>query len=216
MSPAAQSRATAPKGAGVSTPQMVMSILNTIVANSTNGGDCDLYDFSGLGPNLATDLTCIGQHANLGVPFIATTSAALNLAPLADNGGSTATIALQSGSVAIDGGDDTLCAATPVNNLDQRGIVRPQFTHCDIGAFELAPPLTVLNMTIASFLSNRPNSINSLQQQAAAIADAPNAKAKADALQDFTDHVEALTPPPADSPLTQDQAAKLIMLASRL
>ena len=30
----------------------------------------------------------------------------------------------------------TVCAAAPVNNLDQRGIARPQYVHCDIGAYE--------------------------------------------------------------------------------
>ena len=46
-------------------------------------------------------------------------------------------MALLPGSPAIDGGDDTLCAdAATVNALDQRGVVRPQGSHCDIGAFE--------------------------------------------------------------------------------
>jgi PKD repeat protein len=40
-------------------------------------------------------------------------------------------MALLSGSVAIDGGDDAACAST-----DQRGIARPQGNHCDVGAFE--------------------------------------------------------------------------------
>ncbi|MFN2178221.1 MAG: choice-of-anchor Q domain-containing protein, partial [Candidatus Promineifilaceae bacterium] len=37
---------------------------------------------------------------------------------------------------AIDAGDNTTCAAAPVNNLDQRGITRPNNTTCDIGAYE--------------------------------------------------------------------------------
>ena len=46
-------------------------------------------------------------------------------------------MALLPGSPAIDAGDDTLCAdAATVNGLDQRGVVRPQGSHCDIGAFE--------------------------------------------------------------------------------
>jgi hypothetical protein len=28
------------------------------------------------------------------------------------------------------------CAANPVSNLDQRGVARPQGSHCDIGALE--------------------------------------------------------------------------------
>ncbi|WJW68655.1 right-handed parallel beta-helix repeat-containing protein [Candidatus Chlorohelix allophototropha] len=55
------------------------------------------------------------------------------LGTLGDNGGATATIALLSGSPAID--------AIPMNKClvitDQRGISRPQGTGCDIGAFEV-------------------------------------------------------------------------------
>jgi hypothetical protein len=58
------------------------------------------------------------------------------LGTIADNGGLTQTIALLLGSPAIDAGDDTICAASPVNGLDQRGIARPSGSHCDIGAFE--------------------------------------------------------------------------------
>jgi predicted outer membrane repeat protein len=63
------------------------------------------------------------------------------LAPLADNGAETETMSLIWGSSAIDEGDDATCAAAPVSNLDQRGIVRPQGEHCDIGALERVPPL---------------------------------------------------------------------------
>ena len=51
------------------------------------------------------------------------------------NGGFTETIPLQSGSSAIDAGDDVNCPST-----DQRGIERPQGNHCDIGAYEYQPP----------------------------------------------------------------------------
>ncbi|NWJ48722.1 MAG: hypothetical protein HXX08_22925 [Chloroflexi bacterium] len=49
-----------------------------------------------------------------------------------DNGGATPTIALLSGSPAID----AIPAASCVVTADQRGISRPQGTGCDIGAFE--------------------------------------------------------------------------------
>lgn len=53
------------------------------------------------------------------------------LGPLADNGGSTKTMALLPGSPAIDGGDDV-----PALAQDQRGVERPQGLRSDIGAFE--------------------------------------------------------------------------------
>ncbi|HXF86351.1 MAG TPA: choice-of-anchor Q domain-containing protein [Anaerolineales bacterium] len=59
------------------------------------------------------------------------------LGPLADNGGFTQTMALLPGSPAIDAGDDTNCPAT-----DQRGVTRPQGSHCDMGAYEALQTFT--------------------------------------------------------------------------
>ncbi len=101
---------------------------NTIVANSTiggtAGGNCSA-DITDGGGNLSyPDTTCPGINAD---PV---------LGPLQNNGGPTWTMALGEGSAALDAGDDAICAAPPVNNFDQRGIVRPQGLHCDIGAVE--------------------------------------------------------------------------------
>jgi hypothetical protein len=69
-------------------------------------------------------------------------------AGLQDNGGPTQTVAPvhESGnpagctgtSPALNGGDPAVCAAAPVNNLDQRGSSRPGASHtvCSTGAFE--------------------------------------------------------------------------------
>ena len=70
------------------------------------------------------------------------------LGPLADNGGPTPTFALLLGSPAINAVDAATCAdPATVNNLDQRGVTRPQGIACDIGAFELEitnlPPTAV-------------------------------------------------------------------------
>ncbi len=59
------------------------------------------------------------------------------LGPLADNGGPTQTMALLSGSPAINAGTNSGCPAT-----DQRGISRPQGVQCDIGAYEFVPGTT--------------------------------------------------------------------------
>jgi hypothetical protein len=52
--------------------------------------------------------------------------------------GATQTIALQAGSPAINAGDDAICAAAAVNQLDQRGFTRPGTDHprCSIGTYE--------------------------------------------------------------------------------
>ncbi|MFT6006622.1 MAG: putative outer membrane repeat protein [Pseudoalteromonas tetraodonis] len=77
-----------------------------------------------------TDITAtFGSHQETGLSSI--------VAPLANNGSSsTQTHALKAGSPAVDAGDDVICAAEPINNLDQRGEARPVGNACDIGAFE--------------------------------------------------------------------------------
>ncbi len=104
-------------------------VKNTILANSTSGLDCD----SALG--LATSLNNLFETGDLCGTSVS--SADPNLGALANNGGTTQTLALQAGSPAIDAGDDATCPAAPVNNLDQRGETRPSGAHCDIGSFEL-------------------------------------------------------------------------------
>ncbi len=63
------------------------------------------------------------------------------LGTLGNYGGFTKTIPLLAGSSAINTGDDGVCPPT-----DQRGVSRPQGSHCDIGAFEqddfIAPSVT--------------------------------------------------------------------------
>ena len=80
-----------------------------------------------LGNNLFTDGTCfpVGSDQIVG---------AAGLGPLSDNGGPTATHALETGSPALDTADPAGCPAT-----DQRGVTRPQGAGCDVGAYEREP-----------------------------------------------------------------------------
>jgi hypothetical protein len=102
----------------------MLTLRNTIIANSPTGGNCYGVLIDGGGNLSYPDTTCPGINAD---PM---------LGPLQDNGGPTRTMALRAGSAAIDAADDAICAADPVNNRDQRGIARPQGPHCDIGAVE--------------------------------------------------------------------------------
>ena len=111
-------------GGGIGNSQYsTVTLQNTIVADSPEGGNCSGTITDGGGNLSYPDATCPGINRD---PM---------LGPLQDNGGPTWTMALLSGSAAIDAADDAICAAEPVNNRDQRGVTRPQGPHCDIGAY---------------------------------------------------------------------------------
>jgi len=107
---------SSPSGAGIMYQSGGFYIYNSIVANSTGGG----ADIQGIPTGSSNNLT-----------------GAVPLNALASNGGPTQTMSLQAGSPALGAGDGDVCAAAPVNNLDQRGESRPQGDAvCDIGAYE--------------------------------------------------------------------------------
>lgn len=121
---------TAGLGGGIFLHGGTATLKNTIVANNRPGGNCRGNQVADGGGNLSYPGTaCPGIN---GDPV---------LGPLQDNGGPTWTMALGRGSAAIDAANDATCAAEPVNNLDQRGISRPQGANCDIGAVEQTPYL---------------------------------------------------------------------------
>jgi parallel beta-helix repeat protein len=140
-------RNSAPLGGGVSTvesdfvpsipPQPnPLTLKNTIVAGSLEGGSCDAYVTSE-GGNLAGHHTCFisvpGSDLQLGgVRDRQGANPALDA--LADNGGATLTHAPRYGSFAIDGG------VGPCPETDARLVARPQNGRCDTGAFEFAGP----------------------------------------------------------------------------
>ncbi len=127
---------------------------NTIMANSTTGGNCGGTITDGSG-NLRwpdTDFSCVGTF---GDP---------RLGALVDNGGPTQTMALQSGSAALEHGTTSVCASPEINNLDQRGDPRPNptGTSCDTGAFESSlrpPPLITISFIPSSVLTNQPSQL---------------------------------------------------------
>jgi|GEM_PF-1775746 len=85
--------------------------------------------------NLADDATCGSNFTN--------NLNAARLGPLADNGGATFTHLLLPGNPAINAGNAGVCAAAPVNGVDQRDVSRPQGAQCDIGAVEVTPRLAL-------------------------------------------------------------------------
>ncbi len=117
-------------GGGIFNFGNTVSLKNTIMANSP------CYKLAGnittLGHNLDSGNSCY-----FGVADLINTNPTLNALAL-NAPGTTETCALLAGSLAIDAGDDTSCPAT-----DQRGVPRPQGSHCDIGAYEFIQPVTV-------------------------------------------------------------------------
>ncbi|MEM7117926.1 MAG: NHL repeat-containing protein, partial [Chloroflexota bacterium] len=111
-----------------------LTLRNTIVADQQNGTDCVVNagtltsDLHNLDSDNTCNLTNPNDHPNGNA----------DLGPLQDNGGPTFTHAISATSDANNNGNSTVCADTPINNIDQRGETRPTATGCEIGAYELA------------------------------------------------------------------------------
>lgn len=99
------------------------------VAMPMGGAGIEVASITSQGNNISDDATCalagLGDQENV-VGLIS------SLGQIGDNGGLGETVALLSGSPAIDGG-----ATIATITTDQRGISRPQGTSYDVGAFEL-------------------------------------------------------------------------------
>jgi predicted outer membrane repeat protein len=119
----------------------VVLLANTIVAGSDGpglGGNCAGPGIFSEGHNLDSGASC---------DFAATGDQSNTNPQLKDplfNGGALSSLLShepQAGSPAIEGGDNDICAAEPVNNQDLRGVARPLGQRCDIGSFEAAAPV---------------------------------------------------------------------------
>ena len=123
---------------GNSTPVLT----NVIIANSPSGGDCANDSNATISTNSGHNLIEDSAHAcgltdGVNGNIIGKDP---QLGALTDFGGPGRQVfPLKSGSPAIDAGADNECPST-----DQRGVARPQGSHCDIGAYEVRrAPLTV-------------------------------------------------------------------------
>ena len=102
---------------------------NSILANNTSGGNCT-GTLNSLGYNMSSDSTCHlngpGDQKSIN-PM---------LGALQNNGGPTNTMALPTGSPALNAGNPSGCTDGSGHLLktDQRGVTRP--TPCDMGAYE--------------------------------------------------------------------------------
>ena len=125
------------------------NLRNTIVAE--NDGDASNCSSGG---TLATTILNTTNNLDSGTSCGFSTpptnnslsNANADLGSLQNNGGPTETRALGGSSAALNSASNTVCAdATTVNNIDQRGVTRPQPTGgtCDIGAYEAEAVATI-------------------------------------------------------------------------
>jgi CSLREA domain-containing protein len=128
---------TAPNGSNISRSTGPISLRNTIVSNP-NGidgiqGINDPKNCAGVVINTAANLDS-GTSCGFGTAGGSKSNADAHLGALANNGGPTETLALLSGSAAINAGN-----AFFGERVDQRGVSRPQPLggNHDIGAFEV-------------------------------------------------------------------------------
>jgi hypothetical protein len=121
------------RGGAIASEGGSVMLRNTILAHSLSASNCFGTGILDQGHNISSDASC-----NFTAPGSLNKTDPL-LGPLADYGGPTPTMALLAGSPALDAADPAFCPAT-----DQRGIARPFGAGCDIGAFESAPPYTIL------------------------------------------------------------------------
>jgi len=133
----------------------VLNLYNNILANDAGGGNCS---FSGGGTvsgnnNLieSSGTSACGLTNGVNGNIIGSDPALGSLT------GSPAYFPLNTGSPAINAGDDTICGATPVSNASQNGITRPQGAHCDIGSFELDNVVPTVDSFTATALGNNLN-----------------------------------------------------------
>lgn len=147
-------RANAGAGGGIWN-QSAVTIKNTIIADSASGGNCGGSGAASAGHNLSDDGSCTPFFIQPG--DLNGVSAGLDSAGLQDNGSATKTIALASGSPALNAIPVSAC--TNLNSVavtaDQRGMSRPQGPACDMGSFEAsanAPPNAVAGPDQGTFV----------------------------------------------------------------
>jgi hypothetical protein len=120
-------------GGGVADGGSGLSISNTLLANNVSG-NCSGSPADG-GHNLSFDGTGCPLTFSSGNPKLRT---------LGNNGGPTRTIAIGSGSAALNRVPRKRCLPS-----DQRGVSRRRGARCDIGAYEAEPPLVTVKSPTA-------------------------------------------------------------------
>ncbi len=109
------------------------TIVNTIFWANQASALPEILNSNSAAPNIDTSVVAGGCPANAICTGVISTDPTLSA--LSENGGFTATMPIATTGAAFDAANDATCTTA-----DQRGVIRPQGAHCDIGAFELVPP----------------------------------------------------------------------------
>jgi len=133
-----------------------ITVTGSILADSGYGQSCSAAVTDG-GFNIDDGTSC-----GFSAPYHDLINTNPSLAALAGNGGPTQTMALNSGSPAIDAGQSGSACTSVNDSEDQRGFVRPDVaaTACDIGAYEYgaAAPTPTPTPTSTSTSTSTPTS----------------------------------------------------------
>lgn len=105
-----------------------IKLRNSLISNHAGAENCE-GQISTEGPNLEYPGISCRASIQWADPL---------LEELKENGGPTPTVGLAAGSPARDAGDNELCSIASAQNVDQRGVARPQPAggRCDLGALE--------------------------------------------------------------------------------
>ncbi|HCU25833.1 MAG TPA: hypothetical protein DF383_12515, partial [Deltaproteobacteria bacterium] len=145
----------AKNGGGIFLKSGTLNFSNSIIAGNTDGiGNPDCFTtpaastLNSTGPNLIQNQTtgCVVSGGGIitGDPALAA-SLANNGGPGMGRGGAhpTLTLAIKNNSQAFEKGANATCEPK-----DQRGVLRPQGTNCDLGAYEASPTADLSTMAL--------------------------------------------------------------------
>ncbi|MFN8377756.1 MAG: Ig-like domain-containing protein [Anaerolineae bacterium] len=141
-------------GGNVYVNSNVPAVRNSILANATSGGDCT-------GNATLTNTLSEGGGCGVAPGVNGNLTGDPNLGPLVNNGGSTLTHALQTGSAAINAGSNGLIPSGVTQ--DQTGANRIQDTTVDMGSVEgggSAPAITVSSITRSAISPTNASSVS--------------------------------------------------------